>query len=203
MDMSKLQKVHTKKIDSYQTWLEKHCRLRHYFFQIRKCDDLDCCPPPPPKLSKEELNWLPDPVLDETGEHYLPYSSVKNLNTTDQDRPSLKASGTRSDAESGNATKQGPSQDVSKKSAGNAIRPPAKPAFIPKEKDLYGDLHNASLYTAQNARFTVTCVECRKPRIVYSKSRLTDRRFQVAVLIITPTTWKCASVSAADMSKAS
>ena len=37
LDLGKLVKSHTDKVDSYKTWKEKHCRERQYIFQIRKC----------------------------------------------------------------------------------------------------------------------------------------------------------------------
>ena len=37
------------------------------------------------------MEWLPDPVLDGTGDHYLPYSSVVGTETMDEERPSLTA----------------------------------------------------------------------------------------------------------------
>lgn len=86
MDLEKLQKVHTSKIQSYIDWLEVHCRQRHYCFQIKKCSDPNCCLPPENPL----LTWLPDPCLDQSGEHYMKYLEVKDLDTTEADRPSLK-----------------------------------------------------------------------------------------------------------------
>lgn len=85
MNIEKLQKVHTSKVVDYNEWLEKHTRQRHYCFQIRKCED-SCCSEP----QNKNLAWLPDPVLDESGDHYLPYSSLKSTATTEDDRPSLK-----------------------------------------------------------------------------------------------------------------
>lgn len=85
MNIEKLQKVHTSKVVDYNEWLEKHTRQRHYCFQIRKCEDRSCCSEP----QNKNLAWLPDPVLDESGDHYLPYSSLKSTATTEDDRPSL------------------------------------------------------------------------------------------------------------------
>lgn len=86
MNIEKLQKVHTSKVVDNNKWLEKHTRQRHYCFQIRKCEDRSCCSEP----QNKNLAWLPDPVLDESGDHYLPYSSLKSTATTEIDRPSLK-----------------------------------------------------------------------------------------------------------------
>lgn len=86
MDLTKLQKTHTRKIKSYQDWLDRHCKSTQYVFQIKKCDNVTCCIPPRNPLP----SWLPDPQLDATGEHYLPYSEVRGKETTKKDRPTLK-----------------------------------------------------------------------------------------------------------------
>ena len=75
LHLAKLQKVHTRKDQTYRDWIEKYCQERHYSFQIQKCDD--------------KLHWLPDPVLDQSAEHKK-NSSLKGKETTDSDRPSLK-----------------------------------------------------------------------------------------------------------------
>lgn len=46
MDLTKLQKTHTRKIKSYQDWLDRHCKSTQYVFQIKKCDNVSCCIPP-------------------------------------------------------------------------------------------------------------------------------------------------------------
>lgn len=86
MNISKLQKAHTKKVISYRTWLDKHSKMTNYVYQLRKCDDINCCLPPESNPLPE---WLPDPILDDTGEHYLPYAEVKGKETTENHRPSL------------------------------------------------------------------------------------------------------------------
>ncbi|XP_070544371.1 uncharacterized protein [Ptychodera flava] len=83
----KLQKAHTQKVKSYTSWMDKHSRQRQYCFQIRKCDDTMCCTPK--KTVMDDLERLPDPVLQENGEHYKQYSEVKVTDTTENDRPSL------------------------------------------------------------------------------------------------------------------
>ena len=89
LDLDKLVKSQTSKSPSYTSWIERHCRLRHYTFQVRKCQDSTCCLAP--KLPFENLKWLPDPVLNAKGAHYLPYSEVKLLpETNETDRPTLK-----------------------------------------------------------------------------------------------------------------
>ncbi len=55
-----------------------------FFMQIRKCKDSSCCIP-----ATLELPWLPDPVLDESGDHYLKMEQVIGTETTDENRPSV------------------------------------------------------------------------------------------------------------------
>lgn len=84
--LNNCRKVHTTKVVKYNKWLEKHTRQRHYCFQIRKCEDCSCCSEP----RNKNLVWLPDPVLDDFGNHYLTYCLLKYTDTTEDDRPSLK-----------------------------------------------------------------------------------------------------------------
>ena len=93
LNLTKLQKVHTSKVESYQKWIETHCRSRQYTFQIRKCRDVNCCLPP--RLTDEKMQWLPDPVLNETKEHYKSYNEVKGTETNESDRTTLKAKPTK------------------------------------------------------------------------------------------------------------
>ena len=41
------------------------------------------------------MQWLPDPVLNETREHYKSYSEVKGTDTNESDRPTLTAKPTK------------------------------------------------------------------------------------------------------------
>ena len=71
LDVTKLQKVHTKKSVSYKKWQEELCRERKYMFQIKKCNDKKRCLPS--KMPSEMLKWLPDPVLAEDRDHFKKY----------------------------------------------------------------------------------------------------------------------------------
>lgn len=51
-------------------------------FQIRRCDNVDCCQP------GTKWSWLPDPVIDNTGNHYQPFETVFGTDTSEKDRPS-------------------------------------------------------------------------------------------------------------------
>ena len=85
LDLTKLQKHHTKKCQEYADWCEKHCRMQHDSFQVRKCDDEACCGP----HQLEDLSWLPDPELEDCGPHFCPYDEAKMSDMTEKYRPSL------------------------------------------------------------------------------------------------------------------
>jgi hypothetical protein len=74
LDVTKLQKAHTRKSVSYNKWKKEHCRERKYTFQIKKCSNQECCLPS--RLPCEMLKWLPDPVLAEDGDHFMKYNEV-------------------------------------------------------------------------------------------------------------------------------
>ncbi|XP_062570950.1 uncharacterized protein LOC134272936 [Saccostrea cucullata] len=72
--------VTTGKYAAYIDWKAKHCRERQYTFQIRKCNDRACCLPNTENCPE---HWLPDPVLDDSGAHYKPYTEVKMEDTVE------------------------------------------------------------------------------------------------------------------------
>lgn len=41
-------------------------------------------------MESEHLNWLPNPMLDESKEHFQSYEVLKEAETKEIDRPSLK-----------------------------------------------------------------------------------------------------------------
>ena len=71
----------------FQSFLKKHCRLRTYSFQIKKCNDRNCCGPIR-NPSGTILNWLPDPILSTNKERFAPFAEVENKETTEKDLPS-------------------------------------------------------------------------------------------------------------------
>ena len=195
LDVNKLQKAHTAKVTAYNDWLERHCRVRHYTFQIRKCDDSKCCTLP--VLDRTQLAWLPDPVLDPTGEHYLKYQSQKTSETTDKDRPSLqKPKPTRkrkNDAQ--------PSQVVSsiEQVAGASAVVLTDQQMVEQQgagvestvRSKQQSLDDYGLYTAQHARASIQCVECRKPRVIYSKQKLSERHNLSLTLALSEHEYSC------------
>ena len=171
MDISKLQKVHTRSVESYQKWLDVHCRQRQYTFQIRKCTNEACCIPP--TVSEDSLQWLPDPVISEDKDHFKAYKEVKGTDTTDEARPSFM---------------QG------KQKKANQRRAPSTAQVAGKEADLaHASETTSSVFTAQNARFSCECVECRKPRVIYAKNRLTERQNTQLAILLSDMEYSCGS----------
>lgn len=184
LKLDKLQKVHTDKVQSYKGWIEKHCKISHYSFQIRKCTDEKCCLPT--VLPREKLSWLPDPVLDDSKEHFKKYCDVNGTETTDSDRPSLKV-----------AKKKTEKQPKAKPISEEVID---KESSVVEEqetvKEDYTKLPDSDpqLCTTQRSRSLVTCVECRKPRIVYAKNKLTERQTMAFVTAVSMYEYTCGSV---------
>ena len=48
-----------------------------------------------------------------------------------------------------------------------------------------------TVLTLQNARSGITCVECRKPRLIYSKHALTDRQQTSLALLLSEAEYSC------------
>lgn len=186
LDLSKLQKMHTKKVESYNRWIEKHCKISQYVFQIKKCSDEQCCSGS--VLPREELTWLPDPIIEENGEHYKPYSEVNGQDTTEADRPSLKE------------------RKVTKKATKNQGLPNVKQTLENKDdmalpvnqedEDTSTELlevpvADSYLCMIQNSRFICICSECRKPRVIYSRHKLTDRQKLTLAISISEHEYTC------------
>ncbi|WAQ96968.1 hypothetical protein MAR_029658 [Mya arenaria] len=170
LDLSKLQKKHTQSVESFQTWLDQHTRQRQYSFQIRKCGDPACCTAV--STPQELLEWLPDPVFrDESKEHYKSYAEVKGQDTNDHDRPSYTA-----------PTAKGKCNVVGV----TALKKNSATAFSKTDVD-------ASIFTAQNARYSVECVECTKPRVLYAKSKLTERQQMQLITLLSEDEYTCGS----------
>ena len=155
--------------------MEKLSRQRQYTFQLRKCDDDSCCIPAttPP----HQLHWLPDPVLQEQdNDHYMPYEEAKLLETTEKDRPSLlKVPEAKVTGQKKSTVKTNLSGAIAAKSTEDE---PGVPA---------------SMFTVQNAPFTVECIECRKPGVIYSKNKLIERRAMKLALQLSEVDYTCGS----------
>ncbi|XP_052286545.1 uncharacterized protein LOC127882125 isoform X2 [Dreissena polymorpha] len=177
LDTDKLQKVHTSKVPEYADWMSRHSRQSHYIFQLKKCQDADCCIPG----ENIDTPWLPDPMLDETGEHYYPYDVAKTMETSEACRPSLKQTKTLIKQTKKTKSSAGKSQTTHDNPYGDELQV-EEPTQHETPND--GNVQDTSLYTTQNARALVTCVECRKPRVIYCKQRLTERsRLSLAITL--------------------
>ncbi|CAG2208657.1 unnamed protein product [Mytilus edulis] len=181
LDLKKLVKTHTDKVQSYQTWKENHCRERQYLFQIRKCQNPVCCIPS--ILSDEALYWLPDPVLCDDKEHFKPYEEVNGTDTSESDRPTFKVvnkapSKTKKAKRSVEAEINDQTQDDDADD-------------IQEVTTCTEDNYHASIFTSQNARGVVKCVECLKSRVYYSKTRLTERHQTLIALNISEYDYSC------------
>lgn len=177
IDPDKLQKKHTQKLTTLQAWLESHTRQRQYSFQIKKCQDRDCCMPLR-DMTASQLQWLPDPMLDDSGEHYKPFSSLYGSDTTEDDRPTLKTKPMQV---------SGKGQEVTKKTRQTRVQ---MIPLVPNDAEL---IKSSNDYTAQNARSVAICVECRKPRVVYCKSRFNSRQTLSLALLLSEYDYSCGS----------
>ncbi|XP_033753387.1 uncharacterized protein LOC117336839 [Pecten maximus] len=188
LDLQKLTKAHASKVESYTSWMASHSRSRHYTFQVRKCEDLSCCSAP--TLPREQLNWLPDPVLDASGDHYRPYSEVEDMDTDEKDRPSLKAAPKRKEKRTADVGQ--PAAAENRGEGATAVdREPA--TSDQQEEDAALPEPDPHLCTSQNARAVVTCVECQKPRVIYSRHKLTDRQTMTVALATSEFEYTCGS----------
>lgn len=168
LDLEKaLTKINTKKSKMYVEWVSAHCRERQYIFQVRKCKDPSCCLPPTNDF--ESINWLPDPVLEENKEHFKPYNEVKMMETTEKDRPSMAEKIPKEHL-----------QAIPQTSTGDT-----EAALLPE--------HESAMYTAQNARATIACTECSKPRVVYGKQKMSQRQQVLLASLMSEFEYTCGS----------
>ena len=134
-------------------------------------------------MSDDEFSWLPDPILTENGDHCKPYSEVKGTETTEDDRPSLKTKVTKS--------KEPPSK-----------KPRQERILLPENNiDSENEIDDAvlpgpnfaeyTMCTGQNDRAVATCTECRKPRVVYSKTRLSETHKIILATLLSEYVYTC------------
>ncbi|KAK6177156.1 hypothetical protein SNE40_015315 [Patella caerulea] len=137
---NKLTKTDLEKSATLQDFMKKHCRLRNYTFQIKKCanaliENCAYCLFNPPRLPDEvfdTLSFVPDPVVASNNK-YESFETVYGQATNDLARPSLMLSS--------------------------------------QNKEI--DKKNRKILNATKVRDAVLCVECGKPRGVYSETKLT------------------------------
>ena len=172
-----LTKKGLKKLKSYHSWVEVHCRVHTYSFQIKKCDDRSCC------NSSSDINipWLPDPQFG-TVDHYKSFSEVVSTVTNDDERPSAKPAFKGTDTKAADKDKRKSNPSIAKR----------KRVLEPQVNlDPYEAPNISNLCIAQNAQALVECVECRNPRPIYSKHRLTHRQHTILTLLIADYEYSC------------
>jgi hypothetical protein len=147
------------------------CKKRQYFFEIKKCGEVECtiCKPirSDPEIFKE-LKGLPDPI-PEPDNHYKPFSEVYNTDTTEMYCPSLQ------NRKSQNIPKK------AEKRSGNGMD------FSPTAQ------------FAKNVRTVVKCVECNKSRVLYARRKISDEQYQLLQIFIDSIEYSC-GVSFKDIS---
>ena len=52
-------------------------------------------------------------------------------------------------------------------------------------------MHDASMLTAQHARATIVCTECRKPRVVYCKQKMSSRQEVTFTITVSSYDYSC------------
>ena len=181
LDLRKLQKQHTNKNEDYQKWKLAHCHETHYTFQIKRCADSTCCLPS--ELEQTDLEWLPQPVLDHTGNHFLSYEVLNGTAPTEKDRPSMKCP-TRASAGSRSAGK-------SATRASSDTTSDQDPGPSTSSTSTSDDMASEVSHSTQHARATATCVECRKPRVVYSRLRLSQRQEVLLATSLSESDYTC------------
>jgi hypothetical protein len=179
IDLSKLNKKGLEKNENYRQWILKHCRERTYTFQLKKCDDLHCCSPY--RMNKEDCIWIPDPELytavpGSSDIHYKKFEEIFGQDTTEKDKPS-----------------QRPLQKSRQKVA-SARQQETSVVDMDPASLVHAEEKDASIFTVQCARSLVTCIECRKPRCVYSKHRLTERQSWSLTLLLSEVEYSCGDI---------
>ena len=93
MDRNHLTKDVLKDAPALKQFVDTHCHISQYVFQVKKCKDASCyyCVDKPIQMSAEtfeSLYFLPLPRLDPTKKHYQPFAEVYGKEISECDRPS-------------------------------------------------------------------------------------------------------------------
>ena len=110
--------------------------------------------------------------------HYKTYEEVKE--TSDKGRPSLQLKTTN---------KNTPKSNTKIKDGHSTIHDFA--VNLNADNDNGPSIKNSVSMSAQTARAVVTCVECRKPRVIYCKSKLDYRHKVILAKNITSFEYSC------------
>ena len=193
LNLTKLQKIYTQKCHDYKEWMKKHARERTYTTQLRKCDDEECCPRP--KLPKELLTWLPDPVLL-NDEHYHTYQDIKGQ-VTEETLPSAQLKKKKDLVVQDDVLVPDDATQLIVQDEQAATVDTANEAEIEQEQNTeaeeYENVGHKSIFTAQCARMCIICVECRKPRVLYSQRNLSERQVVDLITSLSEFDYTCGS----------
>uniref|UniRef100_U9T5Z8 Uncharacterized protein n=1 Tax=Rhizophagus irregularis (strain DAOM 181602 / DAOM 197198 / MUCL 43194) TaxID=747089 RepID=U9T5Z8_RHIID len=138
---------HIKRRPHLQEFLDHCCTMRHYFFSIKKCGEPNCTICRPPRCLPEDFVQLHCLPDPVPGEdlHYKSFEELYGKQTTENYRPSLKNVKTKAKGEK-------------KITKGKHTMP-----FCP------------SAAHAKNIGVVVNCVECEKPRLLFSAKKLSEK----------------------------
>ncbi len=130
-----------------QKFFDHCCTARHYSFTIKKCGEPGCTICHPPRCSPEDFEQLHCLPDPEPGEdmHYKSFEELYGKETTENHRPSLKNTKSKK-------------KDKTKSTRAKHTMP-----FCP------------SAARAKNVGITVNCVECEKPRLLFSAKKLSEK----------------------------
>jgi len=83
----------SKIIEPLHNFIEAHCNMSNYVFQVKKCQNGSClhCSHHPECMSTENfeaLCYLPLSLLDSKNESYLPFSEMYGQKPSEKDQPS-------------------------------------------------------------------------------------------------------------------
>ena len=94
--------------DQSQTVIEKRpglkkflshcCLIRKYTFSVKTCFEPSCTICQPPRLPAsiyERIHHLPDPIPDDSGEHYKSFEELYGMKTTERHCPSVASKATK------------------------------------------------------------------------------------------------------------
>jgi hypothetical protein len=111
------------------------------------------------------------------------------MDTTEQDRPSLKEVKVKPQRKRVRAPNlAGDHAETSE--ASQSLE--AETLETGHTQDVHAPVEgDTSLYTVQNARSTVQCTECNKPRVIYCKQRLSQRQQLTVTLAISEYDYTC------------
>ena len=93
LNQDHLRKADLKDASALKKFMDSHCHMSQYVFQVKKCKDTLCyyCAEYPIRMPAEifeNLHFLPLPRLDSTKKHYQPFTDVYGKELSECDRPS-------------------------------------------------------------------------------------------------------------------